>query len=91
MSVSSNTSQLSDYGWTRRQSAIPVDFCHRLVKVFESELEVPTNDLSRWDEYGRDGHDLLPIWGHQAQWDIRQHPQMHGIWAALWGAEKLWA
>jgi hypothetical protein len=34
--------------------------------------------------------DLLPIWGHQAQWDIRQHPNLHRIWATLWGTDALW-
>jgi hypothetical protein len=33
--------------------------------------------------------DLIPIWGHQTQWDIRQHPKLHRIWAALWGNDVL--
>lgn len=90
MSVAIDSTQLSDQGWIRVQSAVPIDFCHRLVEVLKSELDVPINDPSRWDEYGGEGCDLLPIWGHQAQWDIRQHPQMHHIWTTLWGTEKLW-
>ena len=33
--------------------------------------------------------DLVPIWGHQAQWDIRQHPNLHRVWAAVWHTENL--
>jgi hypothetical protein len=85
-----DAAQLFHQGWTRVQSAAPVDLCHRLVEVLESELDVPLNDPSRWDDYGSEGCDLVPIWGHQAQWNIRQHSQMHRIWTELWGTEKLW-
>jgi hypothetical protein len=81
---------LSKQGWTSVQNAVPVELCHRLVEVLESELDVPINLPSRWDECGGDGKDLLPIWGHQAQWNIRQYPQMHRIWAELYGTERLW-
>jgi hypothetical protein len=27
----------------------------------------------------------IRMWGHQAQWEIRQHPALHGVWSALWG------
>jgi hypothetical protein len=33
--------------------------------------------------------DLIPIWGHQAQWDIRQHPGLYRLWATLWGTDAL--
>jgi hypothetical protein len=33
--------------------------------------------------------DLIPIWGHQAQWNIRQHPPLHSIWTALWETDRL--
>jgi len=29
------------------------------------------------------------MWGHQAQWDILQHPTLHGVWSALWGTGAL--
>jgi hypothetical protein len=90
MSVRMEAAQLFHQGWTRVRSAAPVDLCHRLVEALESELDVPLNDPSRWDDYGSEGRDLVPIWSHQAQWNIRQHSQMHRIWTELWGTEKLW-
>jgi hypothetical protein len=58
-----------------------------LVAALASELEVPVHDPSRWCANGGPMRDLVPIWGHQAQWDI---PQLHAIWSALWGIETLW-
>jgi len=81
--------QLRKSGWIRVDGAVPISLCNRLVDVLETELEVPVNDPSRWDAYGGEMRDLVPIWGHQAQWDIRQHPNLHHIWAQLLGTEKL--
>jgi hypothetical protein len=77
-------------GWLRIKNAVPATLCDQLVHVLESELDVPVNDPARWGEYGGEWRDLIPIWGHQAQWDIRQHPNMHQIWATLWGRKALW-
>jgi hypothetical protein len=89
MSIAIDFSHLRQFGWVRIEAAVPAALCEQLVNVLESELEVPINDPSRWDSYGGPMQDLIPIWGHQAQWDIRQHPNLHGIWSALWGTERL--
>lgn len=36
------------------------------------------------------GETCCRFWGHQAQWDIRQHPALHIVWAALWNTDALW-
>jgi hypothetical protein len=89
MSNSNDISNLREFGWIRMNEAIPVQACERLVEVMESELGVPVHDPSHWDAYGGEMQDLVPIWGHQAQWDIRQNPNLHRIWAELWGTEHL--
>jgi hypothetical protein len=80
---------LHRFGWVRVEGAVPVRLCQRLVAVLETELDVPVHDSSRWYEYGVEPRDFVPIWGHQAQWDIRQHPNLYGIWATLWGTGRL--
>jgi hypothetical protein len=77
-------------GWTRIRAAVPIELCRRLVEVLERELAVPVHDAAGWDAYGGEGRSLVPIWGHQAQWDIRQHPRLHRLWAVLTGTERLW-
>lgn len=89
MNVSVDIDQLRKSGWVRVNGAVPISLCDRLVDVLESELGVPAHGQSRWDAYGGEMRDLVPIWGHQAQWDIRQHPNLHYIWTQLWGTEKL--
>jgi hypothetical protein len=89
MSISIDVRQIRESGWARIDGAVPVELCDRLVKTLESELAVPIANSSRWDQYGGEGRDLVPIWGHQAQWDIRQHPNLHRIWTELWSSERL--
>lgn len=33
---------------------------------------------------------MVEIYNHQALWNNRQHPRVHGAFADLWGTEKLW-
>ena len=76
-------------GWLRIPSAVPEDLCERLVEALVRELNVPLDDPTRWPEYGKPMRDLIPMWGHQSQWDIRQHPNLQRIYASLWGSEAL--
>ena len=89
MSITFDIAHLREFGWVRIHKAIPVELCNRLVEVLETELRVPVNDPSRWDNYGGEPRDFVPIWGHQAQWEIRQHTNLHRIWARLYGTERL--
>jgi len=68
-------------------AVVPSSLCQRLVDALEHELGVPVHDPSGWDAYGQ--YDMLPIWGHQAQWDIRQDPSLHRVFAALWNTDEL--
>jgi hypothetical protein len=89
MSGAIDTEQLRQTGCTCIRRAVAVELCERLVEVLERELAVPVHDPLRWPEYGGEMRDFLPIWGHQAQWDIRQHPKLHAIWATLLRTDRL--
>jgi hypothetical protein len=89
MSISIDLRRFNKRGWIKVNNAVPVDLCARLVSVLEHELQVPVHDSKRWGEFGGEMQDLLPIWGHQAQWDIRQCPALHQIWATLWNTTAL--
>jgi hypothetical protein len=67
MSGSINIPHLREFGWVRINRAVPVEYCERLVEVLASELGVPIHNPTRWDLYGGEMQDLVPIWGHQAQ------------------------
>ena len=89
MSLSIDLPHLRELGWARLIGAVPVDLCYRLIEALETERGVPVHDPSRWDQYGGQMADFVPIWGHQAQWDIRQHPNLHAVWTRLCGTERL--
>jgi len=78
-----------EFGWTRVSGAVPECLCQRPVDALERELGAPVNEPLRWHEHGGAMGDLLPMWGHQTQWDIRQHPNLHHIWTMLWGTDDL--
>jgi hypothetical protein len=65
--VKINMDQLRENGWVRIEHAVPIELCKRLVDVLETELHVAIGDSSRWDAYGGEMRDLVPVWGHQAQ------------------------
>jgi Phytanoyl-CoA dioxygenase (PhyH) len=77
-----------DEGWLVAPNIVPPELCKRLLEVLEIEMDVPIHDSARWHEY--ESFDLVPIWGHQSQWDIRQLPELHRLWSELWGTEDLW-
>jgi hypothetical protein len=67
--------------------AVPTALRDRLVDVICHEFGIDLDDPATW--YGR-GDFPLPLWGHQAQWDIRQHPLLHDAFAAVYGTPRLW-
>src|SRR5450755_3350826 len=69
MRLSIDIDGLHNNGWTRVDGSVPRELCDRLVDALESEIGVPVNDPSRWDAYGGEMRDLVPIWGPQAPWD----------------------
>ncbi len=75
-------------GWFRAEGTVPRELCAALVAVLRDDLDVPVDDPDGWERYG--ASDIVPIWGHQAQWDIRQLPSLHALWAEIWQTEGLW-
>lgn len=90
MNVAVDIAHYEKHGWVRAPGAVPVKYCQRVADAMEREAGVPVHDPSRWGEYGGPMRDLVPLWGHQAQWDIRQHPNLRAIWSALWRFQALW-
>jgi hypothetical protein len=80
--------ELERQGWSRVEGIVPAELCVGLLDALRDDLGVPLDDPFRWPEYGP--WDIVPMWGHQAQWDIRQHPDLHRTWSSLWGTAALW-
>jgi hypothetical protein len=67
--------------------AVPRALSDRLVDVICGEFGIDLDDPATW--YGR-GDIPLPLWGHQAQWDIRQHPGLHDVFSMVYATRRLW-
>jgi Phytanoyl-CoA dioxygenase (PhyH) len=89
MPLSVDLQHFHECGWVRVRSAVPADLCETLVEVLEHEVGVPVHDPIRWDSHGEEDQDWVPLWGHQAQWNIRQHPHLHEVWSELWRTSAL--
>ncbi len=76
-------------GWVRLRGVVSPSLCENLLYALQKDLNIPIDDPSRWSEYGVEGKDRIPMWGHQAQWNIRQSPAFYSAWADLWEEEAL--
>jgi len=72
--VAVDLKHFDSHGYAVARQIVPEAHCARLVSAIESRLDTRRDDPSTW--YGSNPAllDLVPLWGHQAQWDIRQSP-----------------
>lgn len=69
--------QLRRDGYTVVAQAVTPELVAAAIDVVRGPLEA-----GRWG--------MVPVWGHQALWDVRQHPPVHAAFAAAYGTEALW-
>jgi hypothetical protein len=87
--VSLDVEAFPENGYAVVRGAVPAALCEALVVAIG---EVSGLDAHRPETWYRDpplAWDIVQVWGHQAQWDIRQHPALHRVGSALWGAPAL--
>jgi hypothetical protein len=85
-------------GYVIIHEALPIENLERLVRVLWDFQEMdPTNPESWYREPERlngmpelNKSGMVELYHHQALWDNRQHPRVHGAFADIWGTEKLW-
>ncbi|GAB4453120.1 MAG: DUF1479 family protein [Armatimonadaceae bacterium] len=76
-------------GYVVVSEAVPTENLQAVIDAAWEFLEMDPNDSSTWYPYGR-GSSLVHLHQHQALWNNRQHPRVHGAFADLLGMEKLW-
>jgi hypothetical protein len=76
-------------GYTVVHSAIPAVLCEALVQAIGDVSGLVADRPGTWYRDPPLPWDIVPMWGHQAQWDIRQHPALHEVWSALWDTTAL--
>jgi hypothetical protein len=73
-------------GFTRVEGVIPDEPIDRLLAALPRISRVDLDDPATWYRY----KGVIPVHHHPAQWDIRQHPALHRVFAELWQTEALW-
>ncbi|MGI9274822.1 MAG: phytanoyl-CoA dioxygenase family protein [Endozoicomonas sp.] len=71
-------------------NVIPADLCTAASEVISRFLDIDLDNPNTWygKELGRNG--IVPVHQHQAVWNTRQHPNVHSLFAQIFGQENLW-
>ncbi len=77
--------ELNRDGWTVVEQAATPREVAALVSLAGELAGVDLGDPATWDVPAPS----LATWAHQAQWDVRQSPRIHAVFAGLWGTEAL--
>lgn len=78
-----------DNGYVVVPSVVPAENLAAAIDAVWESLEMDADDPASW--YPPDRHGSLAyIHQHQALWDNRQAPRVHGAFADILGTEKLW-
>ena len=78
--------QLRQDGFTVAEQAVTPALLDAVLAAVREVEGFVLDDPATWA--GK--HAMVPIWGHQALWDVRQHPPVHAAFAAACGTEELW-
>ena len=81
---------LAAQGYAVVAGAVPAPMCEAVLTALVDVLGIDIDDEATWGRIGTD-LDMVPMWGHQSQWEIRQLPLLHRVWSALWERTDLWA
>jgi len=87
-----------DKGYVIVPDAVPVENLQALIDAIWEFQEMDPHDPSSWYreperaiemvELNKSG--MVEMYHHQALWDNRQYPRVHGAFADIWDTEKLW-
>ncbi len=77
--------QLQRDGYTVVEGVVEAPVIARLLGALREVGGLDLEDPSTWP--GK--RTQVPMGGHQAQWDVRQHPGVHAAFAAAYGDERL--
>jgi hypothetical protein len=69
--------------------AVPSDLCEAAVAAIAERSGLVYDDPESWSTRVLENYQI-PVWGHQAFWDIRQCPALHEVLSDAWGTNRLW-
>lgn len=88
--TASQREHLIEEGWLVVPDVVPAQLCERSAAALCEFIGVDPEDPTTWANYVKQGHGIIPLHHHQALWDVRQLPQLHALFSAIYETEKLW-
>ena len=82
--------QLLREGYLAVHNLVPRAHCEAVIAAMCEFVGVNIQNAATWPNCQVQGHGIVPLHHHQALWDVRQLPQIHSVFAALYETEKLW-
>jgi Phytanoyl-CoA dioxygenase (PhyH) len=76
-------------GYVVLPGAVADGLCVAVISALDEVLGIRLDDPATWSRIDPE-FDMVPMWGHQSQWDIRQLPNLHDAWSRIWGRRDLW-
>ena len=77
-------------GYVVIRDAVPQEHLAAVIDAMWSFLGMDPENPSDWYREPHRVGGMVELYQHQALWDTRQWPKIHGAFADIWGTEKLW-
>ena len=90
VSVGDTLHDLRLQGFTVVEGAVPDRLCDGVLDAMREAVGLEVYDPSTWGRVSAE-IDQVPLWSSQAQWEVRQLPQLHALWSSIRGRSDLWA
>lgn len=78
-------SMLESHGWAVVERVVDRGRVDALIALARELAGIDLDDRATWDVAPA----AIAAWAHQAQWDVRQDPRVHRVFAELWGQDEL--
>lgn len=82
---------LDDHGWVVIADVVPEEHRDRVIAATCDFLGIDREDRESWYKPQLEGHGIVPLHHHPALWAVRELPEVHAIFADIYGTEKLWS
>jgi len=90
MSGEADKRRFLEQGYLVIEGVVPETLCASVRRAICDFTGVIEDDPASWRRHDVQGHGIVPVHHAQALWDVRQLPQLHRIFAMLYGTEQLW-
>lgn len=88
---SSLRSQLDTQGYIGVPAVVPREQLEAVVTDTCQHIGVDLDDATTWYTLHIDrATGMVEMYHYQSMWNTRQHPQVHQVFADIFGTEKLW-